>query len=96
MADKGVSTDSLAIEKKSTHQGKKFRTITKRTKLNIDQAEDLMNERGYKTVGEKTSLINGEFQTLTTYEKDGVQKQYTPKQVKLFLTTEDEDLPGFK
>jgi hypothetical protein len=73
---------------KAVFKGKKFRTISKRARINIDQMQDLMNERGYK-VGSPESTVKG---TLYPVERDGKRMLVPPKAIQAFLATENDTL----
>lgn len=72
-------------------KGDKFRTASPRAKLNVDQAADLLNERGYK-LGAAESGPRG---TLYNVEKDDKKLLVPPKTLSKFLASDSDDIEAF-
>lgn len=76
------------------HKGDKFRVISPRAKINVDQMADLMGERGYKVGKPEYSLKMGA--TLYPVAKDGQSLLVPAKAIQKFLTTELDDIRELK
>ncbi len=68
-------------------EGKKFRTISSKARLNIDQAHDLMEERGYDLGKPRHSFEKME--TVYPVLGNGLAGNLTAKELQEFLATED-------
>ena len=81
-ADAGTEKGSSGV-----YKGKKYRYISKKAKLNIDQATDLLGERGYKIGKPHVDVAAGA--TFYTVQKKGHNPlKVTAKKIAQFLSTE--------
>jgi hypothetical protein len=91
-ADSGGEKPKAGDERGATavFQGKKHRTVSKRARINVDQAADLLKDRGYKMGRPVFDMTSG--QTLYPISKGGKTFSLPAKTIQAFLSTEQDDI----